>query len=310
MTGTVLLFMVGGTAAGWLLTQSESQPAGLPLMIRNHLPGVASKLPIVLLFGTAIIALHVVGLIDDRRPLGWKVKLAIQILVALAIAGPGGVRAAEALPPFLSIGLTIFWIVLITNAFNFLDNTDGLAAGVAAICCAVFAVASAGAGQVFVPVLAWVGAGSCLGFLILNFHPATLFMGDAGSLVIGFFVSVLTVLTTYYESGVDPTPLGVIVPLLVLAVPLYDVASVVVHRIRAGFNPFHADQRHFSHRLMRRGMSVRATVLTIYLATAATGLPAILLPHLDWAAAVLILLQCLCVVTMIAILESAGQTSP
>ena len=308
ITGTILLILVGGTLVACVLQRQTPAPAWLPELIRVHLDGLASKLPVVLRLASAILLLHVVGLIDDIRPLGWVPKLIVQVAAALFVAGHMGIRAIEALPVPLSITLTVFWIVVITNAFNFLDNMDGLSGGVAAICCAVFAVASASAGQIFVPVLAWVGAGAALGFLMFNFHPASIFMGDAGSLVLGYFLGVLTVLTTYYDSGSDPTPLGVFVPLVVLAVPLYDVTSVVLHRIRAGHNPFHADRRHFSHRLMLRGMSVRGAVLTIYLATTATALPAILLPHLDWPAALLILIQCLCVVSIIAILEGTKAT--
>ncbi len=309
ITVTILLFLIGGTLAARWLDAALHLPDWLPSLIQKHLPGIASKLPVVLAVCGGILVLHIVGLIDDIKPLRWDIKLAAQYLVAILIAWPGGIRAVEFLPTPLCIIVTVFWIVLITNAFNFLDNMDGLSAGVAAIACAVFAVASAAAGQIFVPVMAWVGAGTCLGYLAFNFHPASVFMGDAGSLVIGFFLAVLTILTNYYDSAIDPTPLGVVVPLMVLAIPLYDAISVITHRIRAGHSPFHADRRHFSHRLMNRGMSVRGTVLTIYLATAATGLPAIILPHLDWPGAVLILLQCLCVVAIIAILESTKPTS-
>jgi len=310
ITAAILVPIVGGTLVAWLLYRGGSVPSWLPAVVHPHLPGIASKLPVVLVIAGGIVVLHVIGLIDDVRPLGWTPKLIAQTLVALAVAGPANIRAIEALPAPLSVILTVLWIVLITNAFNFLDNMDGLSAGVAAIACAVFAVASAAAGQVFVPVMAWVGVGAFLGFLVFNFSPATIFMGDAGSLVIGFFLSVLTILTTYYDAAKDPTPLGVIVPLVVLAVPLYDVTSVVIYRIRAGQSPFRGDRRHFSHRLVSRGMSVRGAVLTIYLATAATGLPAIILPGLDWAGAGLVLLQCLCVVTMIALLESSTPRPP
>lgn len=104
--------------------------------------------------------------------------------------------------------------------------------------------------------------------------------------------------------------MGVVVPLLVLAVPLYDTGSVVVRRLRLGISPFRGDRRHFSHRLARRGMSTRGAVLTIYLATAATGLPAIILPHVSWTSAMLLLLQCACVVAMIAMLESTPEKEP
>ena len=308
MTAVILLFLIGGTSTAWLFRDASPPPGWLPSFMLVHLAGVASKLPVVLAVGGGILLLHIVGLIDDIKPLNWALKLAAQLLVAFVVSGPAGIRAAEFLPAPVSIALTILWIVLITNAFNFLDNMDGLSAGIAAIACVIFAVASAAAGQVFVPVMAWVGAGACLGFLVFNFPPASVFMGDAGSLVIGFFLAVLTILTNYYDAARDPTPLGVIVPLLVLAVPLYDVTSVVTHRIRAGQSPFHADRRHFSHRLITRGMTVRGTVLTIYLATAATGLPAIILPDLRWPAAALVLLQCLCVVMIIAILEATKGT--
>ena len=164
-------------------------------------------------------------------------------------------------------------------------------------------------GQVFVPILAWVMVGALLGFLIFNFSPASIFMGDAGSLVIGYLLSVLTILTTYYDPSRNLMPLGILVPVVVLAVPLYDVTSVVIHRIRAGDSPFKGDWRHFSHRLVKKGMTRRGAVLTIYLATAATGLPAIVLPHVGWGLAMLLLTQCLCVVLMIAILEHTGRPS-
>jgi len=303
--GPILL----GTVAAWVV-QCFGDRAWAPDVIKIHLDGIASKLPVVAAIVGAALVLHVVGVIDDRHPLGPWSKLVVQIVVALVTAWPVGIRALEVLPAPLSIGLTVFWIVLITNAFNFLDNMDGLSAGVAAIGATIFALASMNAGQVFVPVMAFVVVGALLGYLCFNFPPARIFMGDAGSLVIGYLMGVLTVLTTFYDPGRNLTPLGVIVPLVVLAVPLYDVTSVVIHRLRAGESPFKGDWRHFSHRLVKRGMTPRGAVLTIYLATAATALPAIVLPKVDWITAALLLLQCLCVVAMIAILEHTGAQVP
>lgn len=302
ITVAILTPFLLGTIAARLLDGSDA-PAWLPELVRAHLDGIASKLPQVLAIVAGAVVLHIVGLFDDRKALGPLPKFLAQLVVACAVAGPGGIRAAEALPEPISFALTVLWIVLITNAFNFLDNMDGLSAGVAAIAAAVFAVAAMTAGQVFVPVMAWVVVGALLGFLVFNFSPASIFMGDAGSMVIGFLLAVLTILTTYYDPEHGMSPFGLLVPVVVLAVPLYDVTSVVIHRLRAGESPFRGDRRHFSHRLVKRGMSPRAAVLTIYLATAATGLPAIVLPRVDWPIALLVLLQCLCVVTMIAILE-------
>ncbi len=294
-----------GTLLAWMIDAGDP-PAWLPDLARTHLEGIASKLPVVLAIASGALVLHAVGLIDDHRPLGPMIKLTVQFAVALFTAWPMGIRAFELLPAPVSITLTVFWIVLITNAFNFLDNMDGLSAGVAAIAATIFAVSAAAAGQIFVPVMAWVVVGALLGFLLFNFAPASIFMGDAGSLVVGFLLSVLTILTTFYDPRQGLTPMGVLVPIVVLAVPLYDVTSVVIHRLRLGESVFRADARHFSHRLVRRGMTRRGAVLTIYLATAATGLPAIVLPRVGWSYAWLLLAQCLCVVTMVAVLEHTG----
>lgn len=304
--GPILL----GTIIAWFIHRVGTAPDRLPTMLQTHLAGIASKLPTVLTIIGGAVVLHVVGLIDDRRPLGPTPKFLAQFAVAIFIAGPVGIRAIEALPAPLSIAVTVLWIVVITNAFNFLDNMDGLSAGVAAIAAAIFAVTAVRSGQVFVPVMAWVVVGGLLGFLVYNFSPATIFMGDAGSLPVGFLMSVLTILTTFYDRSKNLTPLGVIVPVVVLAVPLYDVMSVVIHRIRAGVSPLRGDWRHFSHRLVKRGMTPRGAVLAIYLATAATGLPAIILPTVDWPIAVLLLLQCLAVVALIAILEHTPDPNP
>lgn len=276
----------------------------LPAALTMHLDGIGARTGTLIGIALIALALHVTGLIDDHRPLGPWIKLTIQAAAAGLTAVFLRIRLLEGpLPSWAAMALTILWIVIITNAFNFLDNMDGLSAGVAAITSLVFAIAALGAGQVFVPVMALAMTGALIGFLVFNFHPASIFMGDAGSLVVGYLLSVLTILTTYYDPAIGLTPLGIAVPLLVLAVPLYDVFSVVVHRVRSGDSPLRGDRRHFSHRLLRKGLSVRGAVLTIYLATAATGLPAVVMPHVPWRFALLLIAQCACVLVMIAILE-------
>lgn len=297
------------TLAAWFLRDGPA-PAWVPTALRPHVDGIASKIGVVLAIVGGAVVLHVVGLIDDRRPLGPWSKFAVQAFVAGFIAGPVGIRVLEMFPAPMSIAVSVLWIVVITNAFNFLDNMDGLSAGVAAIAAAVFALAAMRTGQIFVPTMAWVVAGALAGFLVFNFSPASIIMGDAGSLVVGYLMSVLTMLTTFYDPRQGMTPFGVLVPVVVLAVPLYDVISVVTLRLRAGDSPLRGDRRHFSHRLVRRGLSPRGAVLTVYLATAATGLPAIALPRVDWPTAVLLLVQCLTVVTMIALLEQTDSVRP
>ena len=274
--------------------------------LADLLGGVGLRLyPALAVVGGAIV-LHVLGLADDVRALGPGVKMTVMTAVALVLAAGFRIRSLELLGPIPATIFTVLWVVLVTNAFNFMDNMDGLSAGVAAITAFFFAVSALLAGQVFVPALALMLFGAVLGFLVFNFPPASIFMGDAGSLVIGYFMALLTVLTTYYSPAQQREPFGILAPLVVLAVPLYDVLSVVVVRIRAGDSPFRGDRRHFSHRLVRRGLRPRSAVLTIYLATAATGVSSLLLPFHGWPFALLILAQCFCIVLIVAILESAG----
>ncbi|MFQ5491123.1 MAG: MraY family glycosyltransferase [Phycisphaerae bacterium] len=289
-------------------SKTDPAPDWMPTLMQTHLEGIADRLPRLLHILAGAIALHILGLVDDARHLGARPKFLVQLAVAAVVAIWADVRLLEFLPAPLSVALSVVWIILITNAFNFLDNADGLSAGVALIAAAIFATAALLAGQLFVPLMALVLVGALLGFLPFNFTPASIFMGDAGSMVIGYLLAVLTILTTFYDPDQNLAPFGVFVPLVVLAVPLYDVISVCYHRIRAGASPFRGDHRHFSHRLIDKGLSPRAAVGTIYLATATTAMSALALPRATWPYAVAVAAQCLCVVAIIAILENTGPT--
>jgi len=235
-------------------------------------------------------------------PATWK--LLVIVLVALFVATVGRVRIAEFAGVPLSVLGTTLWFVVIVNAFNFLDNMDGLSAGVAGICLLFITVCGLMAGQVLVPALGCVFLGAVAGFLVFNFPPARIFMGDGGSLVVGYMLATVSVLTTYFHSGAGVPPYALAMPLVILAVPLYDFVSVVVIRLREGRNPMKGDQRHFSHRLVERGLSRRFAVLTIYLATATTGLAATLLPGADLRRTITIGVIVLLVLAIIAILEA------
>ncbi|NLU19485.1 MAG: undecaprenyl/decaprenyl-phosphate alpha-N-acetylglucosaminyl 1-phosphate transferase [Phycisphaerae bacterium] len=311
ITLAVLLPMVGVLLGAMLLAGWGAER--LP-WLTEHLPlwpywagGVIRKAPEALAIIAGALVMHLMGIIDDHRPLSPWFKLIVQTAVALLIAAGAGIRSAEFLGPIPSIVITTLWIVALTNAFNFMDNMDGLSAGVAALTATILAISAFQAGQVFVPCVLLLLAGAALGFLVYNFPPASVFMGDAGSLVIGFLLAVCTVLTTFKNVEQQVRPFGIVVPLLVFAVPLYDQASVIIRRLRLGVSPFRSDRRHFSHRLVKLGLSPTAAVLTIYLATLATALPAILVPSLSWGEAVLIFGQCVCVVVIIAILEARDE---
>lgn len=271
--------------------------------------GVRRQTPLAASFLIACVALHLMGLWDDRRAMGPYSKLFLQLGVTAAlVAYNPSLRAVTALGPVASFVLTVLWITAVTNAFNFLDNMDGLSAGVACVCAVAFFVTT-----LTMPVPQWFVAaalalliGALLGFLCFNFPPAGIFMGDSGSLVVGFVLGVLTIRTTYLPPGAD---LGggwyaVFVPVIVLAVPLYDLVVVSLIRISRGKSPFTGDTNHFSHRLVARGMSRRTAVLCLYLISAATAVGAIILPHAQSSfVALLMFAQTLLVLGVVALLE-------
>jgi UDP-GlcNAc:undecaprenyl-phosphate GlcNAc-1-phosphate transferase len=273
-----------------------------------HTAGFLDKIGQLVIILLCSLVLFLLGLVDDKKHLGPFFKLTVQFAVALIAAGFAEVRVELFIESkIITTLLSALWIVLIINAFNFLDNMDGASAGIAVIVSIVLLTAAVLSGQVFVGGMALVFIGTLLGFLIFNFPPAKIFMGDAGSLVVGFFVALLSLRTTYYHEAQNGQWYSVLLPVIVMAVPLYDFISVTVLRIRAGKSPFVGDTQHFSHRLKKRGLTDTQTVLTLYLATLATSLGATFLYQVNLAGAVLIFIQTVMVLSIIAILESAVE---
>lgn len=305
--GTLLIFLL---SAVFLVQFGSPHISRLFPALAPYLEGLlAKRQDLLLVLGCALI-LQIVGLWDDRKRLGPFFKLAVQVLVAAAAAALADIRLEFFIQNrLITIILSVLWMVTLINAFNFLDNMDGVSAGIAAIVSAVLLAAAVRSGQVFIAGLAVTLLGSLLGFLLFNFPPASLFMGDAGSLVVGFFVAVLTLRTTYYDAALELPLSAVFMPLVVMAVPLYDFFSVVFLRLRQGKSPFVGDTQHFSHRLRRRGLSDRQVALTLYLATLCTSAGAVVLQKTDWVGAVLIFLQTLMVLGVIAVLEASGPSA-
>ncbi|MGE0481974.1 MAG: glycosyltransferase family 4 protein [Phycisphaerae bacterium] len=301
---------VAGLLAGALLLPDDWLAQRFGETVRAYAGGLHDQQHTALAIVLGALAMHALGLVDDLRPLGAQPKLIALVAIGALVSWQGDVRIGEFAHPAISIGATTLWIVVIANAFNFLDNMDGLSAGVAAICIAGLVTCGVLAGQVLVPVMGCLFLGAIVGFLVFNFPPARIFMGDAGSLLSGFFVAVLAAMTTYYESGRETPPYALAMPLVVLAVPLYDFASVLTIRWREGRRLMQGDQRHFSHRLVERGLSRKAAVVTIYLATAATGLSATLLPGADLRQTLTIGAVVVLVLTIVAILESPVRRAP
>jgi UDP-GlcNAc:undecaprenyl-phosphate GlcNAc-1-phosphate transferase len=224
----------------------------------------------------------ILGLIDDLHPLSWQLRLGIQALAAASIIY---VRHADA--GWLFQCAALLWIVGLINAFNMLDNMDALSAGVAWIAAVVLGVVSvlrtAGDWQSASSFL--MLAGAIAGFLWFNRPPARIFMGDAGSTFLGLFLGVQSI----GPEIIDPSsPRTWAVPLCVLAVPCYDMASVIFLRLWQGHSPFHADKQHLSHRLMALGLQSPAAVRVVYVMGLASGLCGLLLYQItDWEALLL-----------------------
>jgi len=207
------------------------------------------------------------GCWDDKHELRPAAKFGGQLLIALLVSAAGVRITLFVHSALFSYVATVVWILTVTNALNFMDNMNGLCAGMGAIGAWCFALIAAGAGQYLVALIALVGAGALLGFLPYNFPQASAFLGDAGSHLVGYLLAVLSILPHFY-SRKNPEVFAVFKPLLVLAVPLVDLAWVVILRWRLG-RPFYVgDNNHLSHRLVRRGWSRPGAVLFIWLLTA------------------------------------------
>lgn len=252
-----------------------------------------------LLVGGLLIVL--LGIVDDIRGLPAKVKLAGQILAALAVI-PFGIQVSFVTNPLsdgivylgvLAIPVTVFWIVSVTNAVNLIDGLDGLAGGVTVIAALTIAAVAWQQGVFFgglnslfeVAVLALILAGAVLGFLRYNFYPAKIFLGDTGSMFLGYCLAVLSIMSATKSAAAIP----VFIPIVILGIPLLDTFFAIVRR-RCNNRPiFKPDKEHVHHRLMAIGLSHRQTVLAIYGISIFMGASAYLLNIITTDRAVLLL---------------------
>jgi UDP-N-acetylmuramyl pentapeptide phosphotransferase/UDP-N-acetylglucosamine-1-phosphate transferase len=275
--------LLGGTAL-----YAASVTTALLMLATAFPPGRAAQTRLLGLWAGATLV-FALGLIDDRRGLGPTAKLAGEAAAACLLMS-AGTRFTGALPVWLAAPLTLFWVVGITNAVNLLDNMDGVVAGVAAVAALALAATPASgypaaARQGEVVVLALCLAGACCGFLGYNFHPARIFMGDCGSLFLGFMLSALALAGTMAPS--TPMTAVIIVPVAILAIPIFDTTLVTVARRRHGRPVSLGGRDHTTHRLAALGMSERTVALSLYAGAAvlsALGLVAARLSLLAGAA--------------------------
>lgn len=262
----------------------------------------ANPRPIIALLVAGLIVVAL-GVVDDLIDLDWLTKLSGQFIAAGVVAWQGvqivslPIGGITLFSPALSLVLTVLAIVLVMNAVNFIDGLDGLAAGVALISNGVFflyaLVLSLGEGGTpyfgLATLLTVLLAGALLGFLPLNWHPAKLFLGDSGALLVGLVMSVSAIsVTGQIDPGaISPTQLlpaflPVILPLAVLIVPLMDFSLAVGRRLRRGMSPFDADRAHLHHRLLDMGHSHRQAVLILYSWTAVLAIGTLMFLFVEW----------------------------
>ena len=290
---TVMTALILPTLAGWAVLRLRAFGLSQSLLPESGLPAPGASLlePVSLfllgygfghrsvqlcgvLFGA--VGMLSVGWLDDKYELRAAAKFAGQLAVAGLVAA-SGVRITLFVPSLLfSYAITVLWLLTVVNAFNFMDNMNGLCAGVGAIGAWFFAVTAASQGQYLVGLIAFLAFGALLGFIPYNFPKASAFLGDAGSHLVGYLMAVLAILPHFYTVS-HPRAFAVFIPLLVLAAPLLDLLWVVVLRWRLG-RPFYVgDTNHLSHRLVRLGLTPVQAVLLIWLAAAVFGAAACLI---------------------------------
>jgi UDP-GlcNAc:undecaprenyl-phosphate GlcNAc-1-phosphate transferase len=213
---------------------------------------------VALLAGGAFVAL--IGLLDDRYTLGIRVRLIATWIAATIVYFSGIAFEFTSFAP-VNYLITVFWIMAITNAVNFLDNMDGLAAGLSAIAAFFFMLIALANGQILVSVLAAALLGSAVGFLTYNYAPSSTFMGDMGALMLGFVLAVIAIKINMVSPEIRPQWFA---PLLVLALPAFDINLVVWTRLAEGRSPGEAGKDHTSHRLLALGLHQRWTLLVLY----------------------------------------------
>jgi len=270
MTGLIVPLLVGTVIA---LFHSHSLFNSLTVDLFRY--GLSRRAVPLIGIMTGALGMFLIGLWDDRVELSPALKLGGQLLVALLVAA-AGLRVTLFVHSLLfSYAMTVLWILTVVNAFNFIDNMNGLCAGLGAIASISFAVIAAASGQYLVATMALLIAGALAFFLPSNFPKARVFLGDAGSHLVGFLLAVLAILP-HFSTPRQPHPWAVLKPLLILGVPLADLVWVVALRWKLGKPIYVGDNNHLSHFLVRRGWSQTRAVLLLWLVAAILGAAAIL----------------------------------
>ena len=252
------------------------------------------------------LGLFILGFIDDIRPLTARTKLTAQVIFAGVAVwfGDLGIDSLRSWP-LLSYGVAWAWLVLVSNAYNLLDHDDGLCASIAVVSVLVLFSGAQFSGDGIFAQFCLILVGTLLGFLVWNRPPARVYMGDAGSLPLGFLIGAGTLSVTFWPSGETGSQLSVLAPLLITALPLFDTATVVIKRLRRHQPIMKGDRNHISHRLHRLGMSPKRRLLTAIAVQVALAAGAIQLRTEEFVTAAVVLAQAAAIFLVVVLLETS-----
>ena len=280
----------------------------LPTGIVRYIDGIwyrAGELGVILALATLMM---LAGLVTDLFEPGWRIRLGIQVLAGMALAA-FGTRVTLFWPftyPIVGGLVTTLWVVGLVNAFEFLDNMDGLATGIGLIASLLFTITQVQVGSLFAPAALLILVGSLGGVLVFNRYPARLFLGFNGSWFLGFLLAAMTIAGTYYRYGEQESRNSVLAPLLVMSVPFYESAVVFLIWLSERDQPFLYNPRHFSYRLQEVGLSPGQSVWLLMLVSLGAGLGALLLRRLDAFGTVVLLGQTACLIGVVALVEATA----
>ncbi|MDD5599230.1 MAG: MraY family glycosyltransferase, partial [Victivallaceae bacterium] len=246
------------------------------------------------------------GLIDDRFGMSAMAKFGGQFLIAAIVVIFGKVQISAFFSnPVIVSAISIAWFMLLMNAINFFDNMDGLAVGTVTIAMGLFAVVASINEQYFVATLGALTCGVGAGFWFFNHSPATIFMGDSGSHLLGYLTAVISASVTFYSPLKDNSLFSILVPLFILAVPLFDTLAVVAIRIRAGKPVYIGDHNHISHRFVKMGMNRKQAVFMVHLLSLTLGLSVLPVLWGEFKTALVCIIQAVLLLALISFLQLA-----
>lgn len=305
--------LLGGAAmfCSWILLIIVSWVAVKTMSTDGMFPGVAANMGgIKLVSGRLFIiclgafGAMLLGLIDDRFGMSAFIKFGGQFLIAAVVVIFGKVQITAFFSnPIIISAISIAWFMLLMNAVNFFDNMDGLAVGTVTIAMGLFAVVASINGQFFVATLAALTCGVGVGFWFFNHSPATIFMGDSGSHLLGYLTAVISASVTFYSTAESNSLFSILVPLFILAVPLFDTLAVVVIRLKAGKPIYIGDHNHISHRFVKMGMTRKQAVFKVHLLALLLGLSVLPILWGDFKIAVICVVQAVLLLVLVSSLQ-------